>query len=288
MSKNFELMQGAGLHLEADGSAGMLPTNPVARPQGASQPAGRRSAPRSFAAQWLGKESSRAATRQRSITERGKPLYLSCFDDEARAESTKLVRTVFPLTLDDSHRLVVFAGVDSSSSGAWVCARAADTLANRDGKKVCVVDANLSAPLLPQLFGVTNEYGLTDALDSTGPICEFSTLLRPDSLWLLSSGQSAIQSFDASTSGAMRRRLSELRKEFDYVLLHSSPLPNHHDAMALAQWADGLVLVLDVNSPCRELAATATQRVRAAGIKLLGAVLNKRSFHQPDSLHRGY
>jgi Mrp family chromosome partitioning ATPase len=288
VSKNFELMQGARLHVDPDGSAGLLPANPVVRPQGASQPAEIPKVPSSFAARWLRKESSRPATRQSSLAERGNPLYLTCLDDEARAESTKLVRTVFPLTLDDSHRLVVFAGVDSSSSCAWVCAHAADTLANRKGKKVCLVDANFSTPLLPQLFGVTNRYGLTDALDNPTPICDFSTSIRPDSLWLLCSGQLAIQSHDALTSEAMHLRLSELRKEFDYVLLHCSPLPKHDDAMALAQWADGLVLVLDVSSPCRELAATATQRVRAAGIKLLGAVLNKRSFPQPGTLYRDY
>jgi Mrp family chromosome partitioning ATPase len=284
VSKNFELMQGARLHLDPDGSAGILPANPAVRPQGAETS----KVPSSFAARWLRKESSRPSTRQSSLAERGNPLYLTCFDDEARAESAKLVRTVFPLTLDESHRLIVFAGVDSSSSCAWICAHAADTLANRNGKKVCLVDANFSAPLLSQLFGITNRYGLTDALDNPTPIGDFSTSIRPDSLWLLCSGKLAIQSHDALTSDAMHLRLSELRKDFDYILLHCSPLPKHDDAMALAQWADGLVLVLDVNSPCREVATTATQRVRSAGIKLLGAVLNKRSFPQPDTLSRDY
>jgi protein-tyrosine kinase len=284
VSKNFELMQGARLHLDPAGSAGILPANPPVRPQ----PGQASKTPRSFAARWFGKESSRPAARQSPLANQVKPLYLTCFDNDARTESTKLVRTVFPLTLDDSHRLVVFAGVDSSTSCAWVCAHAAHTLADRHGKTVCLVDANFSAPILPQLCGVSNRYGLADALDTHTPIRDFSTSLGPNSFYLLPSGSPENQSRHALHSDAMRLRLSELRKEFDYVLLHCSPLPNFDDAMALAQCADGLVLLLDVNSPCRELAATATRRVRAAGIKLLGAVLNKRSFPQPDALHRDY
>jgi protein-tyrosine kinase len=288
VSKNFELMQGAHLHLDPVSSTGVLPANAAVSPPAPTQPAETSKAPSSFVTRWLRKESSRPATQQSSLPHPGKLHYLTCFDDDARTESTKLVRSVFPVTSDDSHRLVVFAGIDSSSSCAWVCTHAAHTLADRHAKKVCLVDANFSAPLLPQLFGVSNHYGLTDALDNATSICEFSTSIRSDSFSLLSSGSLENPSPASLTSDAMRLRLSELRKEFDYVLLHCSPLPNYDDAVFLAQWADGLVLVLDVDSPCRELAAAATQRVRAAGIKLLGAVLNKRSFPQLDTLRRDY
>lgn len=286
MSKNFELMQGARLHLDSAGSAGVLPANPAGRlQQDASQLPKARKTPPSFASRWLRKEFFQPVS-QTNLVEASTLPYLACFDDDARAESTKLVRSVFPRTLDDPHRVVVFAGIDSSNSCAWICTHAADTLANRKGKTVCVVDANLSASLLPHLFGVTDHCGLTDALDNVTPIREFAIWLRPNNVCFLSSGSLAHQSRNVMNSDPMRLRVSELRKEFDYVLLHCSPLPKHDDAMSLARWADGLVLVLDINSPCRELAAIATQRLRAANIKILGAVLNKRSFPQPATVYR--
>ena len=276
-------MQGAQLQLHPTGSASILPASTAPRErQNVFQPAQAPNESAPFAAPWLEKAKSRSQA-QNGRSEQGKPAYHSCFDDVARSESIKLVGSVFPLADDDFPRLVVFAGVDSASSCSWICAHAADTLANRKNRTVCLVDANVETPTLSQLCGAANRYGFSDALGSRKPIRDFAISVRQGSLWLLS-GPLSERSGDLLDSVAVRPRLSELRKQFDYVLINCPPLDNRDEAIFLAQLGDGLVLVLDVHSPCRELAASATHRVRSARIKLLGAVLNKRSFPNLDTL----
>jgi len=144
----------------------------------------------------------------------------------------------------------------------------------------------LRSPVLPDLFGVGNHYGLTDALAKKAPIREFAKVVRSDNLWLLSCGSLSAESAGLLNSDMMRLRVAELRKEFDYVLIDSPPLNSFADGVAVGQLADGLVLVLGANSTRREAATKVTENLRAAQIRVLGAVLNKRTFPIPETLYK--
>jgi Mrp family chromosome partitioning ATPase len=63
-------------------------------------------------------------------------------------------------------------------------------------------------------------------------------------------------------------------------------LTRYSDAIALGKVADGLALVLEANSTRREAAARASENLRAAEIRILAAVLNKRTFPIPEPLYR--
>lgn len=206
-------------------------------------------------------------------------------DKITREESLKLVQSLF-LLHGAPHRAVLFAGVDSGSGCSRICVAAAETLAHNASGSVCLVDANFRAPALPQVFGTTNHYGLSDALRKEGPVRHFARALQPQNLWLLSCGSAASASTGLLNSEEMKARVQELREEFDYVLLDAPPLSIYADAIALGQLADGIVLVLEAHSTKREAAARVAEHLRAANVKILGAVLNKRTFPIPESLYQ--
>jgi len=78
----------------------------------------------------------------------------------------------------------------------------------------------------------------------------------------------------------------ELRSEFDYVLVDVPPIIQYADATLLGQLADGIVLILEANSTRRETMRKAKESLEAASLRLLGAVLNKRTFPIPEFLYR--
>ena len=84
----------------------------------------------------------------------------------------------------------------------------------------------------------------------------------------------------------MRLRMSELRAEFDYVLIDAAALTDAIDAVVLGSGADGVVLVLKANTSRRESARKATQELQNARVRVLGAVLNQRTFPIPDSIYK--
>jgi protein-tyrosine kinase len=251
MSRNFELMQEAGI--------GLGPAIPEVKPN-------------TFVAD--------RAKKDRTKSDKFK------LDKVAREESLKLVQNVFLSRREGSPRVVVFCGIDSGSGCSGICAHTAETLASHKLGSVCLVDANLRAPSLPDFFGVSNHFGLSDALRGQGAIRGFMKQVRLENLWLLSSGSLAAESSAIVSGDAMKARVDELRKEFDYVLIDSPALNTYADGVALGQLADGVVLVLEANRTRRDAASRVAENLRASHIQILGAILNKRTYPIPEAIYR--
>jgi Mrp family chromosome partitioning ATPase len=204
-------------------------------------------------------------------------------DELASEETLRLVQRTF--LQQGASRTVLFAGVDHGNGCSRLCIRIAETLASNVTGSICLVDANLRTPSLPGLFGVGNHFGLTDALQQAGPIRSFAKPMRNQKLWLLSCGSIAADSPRLLNSEDLQKRLAELRTEFDYVLIDAPPLARYGDALAVGKFTDGVVMILEANATRREVAVTVSENLRAAGIKILGAVLNKRTFPIPERLY---
>lgn len=204
----------------------------------------------------------------------------------AQEETLRLVQRIFLNPEGLAAKVVMFAGVDAGSGCSGVCAAAARILASNTHNTVCLLEANLRKPTLPQLFGVSNHFGLSDALQGDGRIREYVKPVGPNNLWLLSCGAETEQTPKLLNSTRMKERIAELRREFDYILVDVPALAEYADATALAGLMDGVVVVLEANATRREAASQAVDRLRAAQAKVLGAVLNKRTFPIPEPLYR--
>jgi capsular exopolysaccharide synthesis family protein len=257
MSRYFDLMQQSGFEV-IDSSTGISSAAPVAV-----------AAP---------------AAPAPSDTLSGRPLEA---DHTAHEEALKLVQRIFlAQTSEPPPRMVVFAAVDKGSGCSQITARVAESLTNNVRGSICLVEANLRSPSLPALFGTTNHYGLTDAVLNDGEIRSFAKPLYNENLWLLSSGSLQADSTKLLHSQRLKTRLAELRKEFDYVVIDAPPLARYADAVTLGQVADGLVLVLEAHSTRREVAQSIAGNLQAAKVRLLGAVLNKRTYPIPEAIYR--
>jgi protein-tyrosine kinase len=198
----------------------------------------------------------------------------------------RLVQQVFLLQTEEAPRMVVFAGIDHGNGCSQIALSVAETLAGNARGAVCLVEANFHSPALPAMLGTTNHHGLTDALLREGSIRSFAKPVLSDKLWLLSSGSLAADSPNLLSSERLKARSAELRKEFEFVIVDAPPLTRYADAIALGQLSDGIVLVLEANSTRREAALAAAESLRSAGIKIVGAVLNKRTFPIPEKIYR--
>ena len=127
MSKNFELMHEAGIRIQ-------LPAPEKPQPGPTFTVSGRPSARRSVG--------------QFNLT-----------DKLTREETMKLVQNVFLLRGEESPRVVIFAGIDPGNGCSSICAHVADILAGQKIGSVCMVDANLRTPALPEIYGVSNHTG---------------------------------------------------------------------------------------------------------------------------------
>jgi len=207
-------------------------------------------------------------------------------DPAQRDELTKMVQRVFLSGGPEAARVVTFCGLELGGDSGWICSRAAEILASLVAGSICVVDANLREPGLHRYFGVEEAgSGLTNALQQNDPI---NSLVRRihENLWLLSCGDQAEEWTALLGSDRTRARIQELRADFDYVLIDAPAVNPGNDVIALGKSSEGVVMVLKANESRKEVARKAVKEFANAGVKVLGAVLNNRTFPIPDKIYR--
>ena len=201
-------------------------------------------------------------------------------------EVNGLVQQIFLLPTTAAPRAVVFASPEKGSGCTWVCAHTADVLATCIAGSVCLVDANLRNPSLHGQFGVENQRGLSEALLHPDPIRTFVRPLGLPNLWLVPAGSSADAATGLVTSERMRLRINELKSEFDFVLIDSPALNTCNEAISLGSVVDGVVVVLQANASRKQTARQAIEEMQAGKARVLGAVLNRRTFPIPESIYK--
>jgi Mrp family chromosome partitioning ATPase len=201
-------------------------------------------------------------------------------------EVMKLVQHIFILPESaQSPGAVTFCGVDEGAGCSRVCAQAAKMLAEHSPGTVCIVEANLRTPSLGQYFGIGECPGFAEAMKETRPIREFARRIAGSNLWLMTAGVMGGEPNGALNPARLRARFSELRGEYNHVVMDTPPASAHPDALLLAQLTDGVVLVVGSNTTRRETARIAKESFKASRVPILGAVLNNRTYPIPRALY---
>jgi Mrp family chromosome partitioning ATPase len=204
--------------------------------------------------------------------------------DVAREEVAKLVQSIFLTSREgNSPRAVAFCGIGHGDGASWICAQVALAVAEGAGS-VCAVDANLHVPGLHNFLGTPNGSGLAEAVRQVGPIREFLELGPRANLWVLPAGVNADSNL-LLISERLRERVAELRAEFDFLIFDVPPAGHANDARVLGAMLDGVVLVVGAHSTYREAARKAKESLKSANVRILGAVLNNRTFPIPGAIY---
>ena len=223
-----------------------------------------------------------ASVVQETFTARPSPVRI---DSNVREAEMKLVQRLFLLPGSEAPHVVVFCGAEPRSGTTGICARAGENLMSQTGLPVCLVDGNMDRPSLHCYFGMDKFPGLAESVVETAPICDFLHAVAGN-LMLLSAGSSDKEARALWTSERLRARVTELRKQFSYVLIDAPPANSHVDAILWGQMADGAILIVESNATRRDVALKAKENLAAAKVKVLGAVLNNRIFAIPESVYR--
>jgi capsular exopolysaccharide synthesis family protein len=138
-------------------------------------------------------------------------------------------------------------------------------------KKVVLIDANLKAPSIHKIFGLTNETGLSNILSEGAPPCLKKT---ESGLSVLTSGPPINDLSTLLESHNMQQLLKILSNDFDFILFDSPAILASHDAALLAAMGHGVIMVLRAGKTSIEDCRRAKQILERAHAKILGVVLN--------------
>jgi Mrp family chromosome partitioning ATPase len=197
-----------------------------------------------------------------------------------RNELTKLVLRTFLST--PALKVVMFTGVEAGEGAKWIAACTADVLANAIRGRVCLLDADLESPTLHRYFPIPNQSGLASALWGSCSI-HHATNRVDENLWIVPAGTQQVES--QMTSAMFQEAVGDLLDAFDYVVISAPDCERYAEVGVIGAATEGAVLVLDAMQTRRVAAQAAKLALEAAKIRILGSVLNNRSFPIPDFLY---
>ena len=232
------------------------------------------------------RELFRVSPITRKVSDSARPangLSTSDLAVSVQEEVRRLVRSLFLVADDDVRhvpRRVVFCGIDEADGSSLLCARVGRSLAEQVHSRVCVLEADVHSTALRALFDLAPVEN--SVLPSSESKEKFSHIT--DNLWFASCD---LLTMDSPIQGPdqLQTALIELSTEFAHVIIHAPPIGLYHDAGRLAQMADGVVLVLEANYTRRVAARKAKLVLESSNARVLGTVLNNRTFPIPKRIY---
>lgn len=209
---------------------------------------------------------------------------LARLDDGMRNEISKIMQHILALKNGGPTR-VVFAGVDEDAGCSLICAATAEMLAQEALGTVCLVDANLRSPSLHAQFGLEMAKGVLDVMLNETPSERLAHPVGSSGLRLVMAGSCEPQTNVLQSSG-VSRIIAGLSEKFDYVLIHSPNVNHYTDVFTVGRLSDGVVVVIEANTTRRETARRVSESLKSAGVAVLGAVLNNRTYPIPNAIYK--
>jgi len=156
---------------------------------------------------------------------------------------------------------------------SFVAANLAQALAQQQGSRVLLIDADLRSPSLHQYLGAPSTPGISEYL--RGEASESAVVQQSDvqGLWFVPAGRVGENPVELLGSPQMSQFFDRLSPCFDWMIVDSSPAVPVSDATLLARLSNGVVLVVAAGATPQEMASKT--RAIFADRTLLGVVLNR-------------
>jgi capsular exopolysaccharide synthesis family protein len=142
---------------------------------------------------------------------------------------------------------IVVASVNPSEGKSITALNLSWMLAQTDGIKALIIDADLRMPSLADYLGIETDKGLSDVLSEKASLNECIVKLEPSGLYILPGGEARQDVAELISGSKFKEILREARDMFDYIIIDAPPLGIFTDATVLIEQADGALLVVRAN-----------------------------------------
>lgn len=194
------------------------------------------------------------------------------FWQNALKESIDASRT---LLLSEAERsnlqaLMIASAVSSEGKTTLTC-HLATSLA-RTGRNVVLIDCDLRRPTIDQVFGLDSVPGVSELLRGEAELEDVVRPAGPAGLFAITAGVCDLEAHERLVSGKLKPIFEELRQEFDFLLVDSSPVLPVCDALVVAHNVDAVMMAVRRDVSRLEKVAAALGRFGAVNIPVLGVV----------------
>jgi protein-tyrosine kinase len=168
---------------------------------------------------------------------------------------------------------------------SFVGANLAQVMVRQHGRRVLLIDADLRNPGMHRHLGTPQGPGLSEYL--LGECDEFACLQRGpmENLFFLPAGRLVSGPAELLSNGRLKLLLQRVEPLFDWVIMDSPPVIPVADSTLLANFCDGILMVVRSNVTPSDLARRAREEFQDK--LLLGVVLNGAPVGQQSKYYYG-
>lgn len=177
-----------------------------------------------------------------SIAERSKA---DIFSRSQVTESLRTLRTKLRNILDDRKSNVIMITSSINGEGKTFLTRNLGNTLAMAGKKVVLIELDLRKPKLSYMLGVNNDsFGFSNyVLDDL----EIDSLIKPslfhENCYVITSGPVVANASELLLNDKLGNLIDDLRTEFDYIIIDSSPVGLVSDALIIQKHVDMTIYV---------------------------------------------
>ena len=204
------------------------------------------------------------------------PKTMLFFNNEEHASGMEEFRTLrsrlYQLRTRQSLSKLLITSPLPKEGKSFTTANLAQVMVRQHGRRALMIDADLRNPQIHQLLGAEAGPGLAEYL--RGELDEFSIIQRGpmENLFLIPAGSNIGNPAELVANGRMKFLLSSLESLFDWIVIDSPPAALVSDANLLANYCDGVILVVRSNNTPVDAARRA--RKEFADRNVVGVLLN--------------
>ena len=137
------------------------------------------------------------------------------------------------------------------------------TLARDLGKRTLLIDCDFKCPALHRYVAASAAPGLADVLDRNAPLEACLAQLGEIPLWIMPVGSQETKVLEFSKTHQLATILTNLRAQFDYILLDAPPVLPLADMNVLAGLGDGVMLVVHAMATSQQVVHRALNSLRS-------------------------
>lgn len=212
------------------------------------------------------KKRNRSAQDYLRLTDKDVPFYV--------VESYKSIRTNVTFSLSTTEQKIFAVSSANPGEGkSTTSANIAIALA-QSGNQVLLIDADMRKSMQHKIFSLKNKKGLSSAISKMHKLEDCIQKNVLENLDIMTAGPTPPNPSELLASQNMDRLLDELNKQYDIIIIDTSPVNVVTDAMELAKNISGIIMVVCYGKTTNEALDAAVKKTEFAQMNLFGFILN--------------
>lgn len=192
------------------------------------------------------------------------------------AEAVKTIRTNLEFSsADEKNTKIMLTSTAPGEGKSFITAGLAQSYAAA-GKKVLIIDCDLRRGRQYEIFGVSNNKGLSNILISDLDGVKIETIkTKLKGVYLLPGGTIPPNPSELLESNKMYDVVKMLENDYDILLFDCPPVIGLSDPLIVTKYVDTTVIVAAYKSTPTELLKKSVKALEAVNAKIAGVIFNK-------------